>query len=637
VAGGFIGVDVFFVISGFLITRILVELPGTATEKLITFAARRVRRLLPSALFLVLVMGVLITQLLFWFDVERFFEEAVAFAGFHSNNHFYDEAGYFDAGAHEKLLLHTWSLSIEWQFYAIWALIVVLALSVGAKTHHVRILAGLSLVLSLFWSIVTVAGDRDAAFFLVESRFWEFQAGSLIALIRVPRFGKQTAALGAIAGLGLIVAPALIYDQQTAFPGMAALPVVVGTACLILFGHQETAVQRVLSAKPIVLLGQISYSLYLWHWPLLILTELYHGRAATVPERIVLFVVSVGLAFLLWHGLEQPFRRRWRWRDRSIVGSGVFGCLLLVGLFLGVKELQGWPLHRQSPLVERLVTQSRAFNPLVDECLSTESRPTLTPEACLFGKAGAESSQDADFIVFGDSHGDHWVPGLAKLGQGAGKTGLQLTGSSCIPLRGVTTVRWDQPYQPCQLFRENAFEFIDRLDGPKTVVLAARWSIYFETTQFHRNSRLASFFTVSEDEPSLDVATSQRVIESQLIETMDWLTDRGHRVILLGQAPEFGLPQKRCVIRRLLSERDGSDCGPPLSALLRRLAPVHAVLARVADRDPSVELVLPEDWLCNDSGCLQAIDGDMLYRDGDHFNVTGSEHVVALFADALDL
>lgn len=637
-SGGFVGVDVFFVISGYLITQILRSMPGPPGQKLIRFASRRVKRLLPSVIFLIAVFYVLVTRSLHFFDVDRFAEEAVGFLGFHSNYLFYDESGYFDADSEEKLLLHSWSLSIEWQFYAFWSLVLITLLAVVRRTGWiVAVIVGL-LLLSFAWSVSLVSDDRAGAFYLIQSRLWEFLVGAVIAVLPPARLGKNQASGFCIAGLLLIIVPAGLYDGATAFPGWAALPVIIGTALVIIAGSngQFAGPVAVLGSRPAALLGQTSYSLYLWHWPLLIYTTLLLGRQVTVGEKIGLISLSVGLSFVLWHWLEKPFRRHWRWPDLSVIGTGLGASAALLALCLLIREFDGWPLHRKDPLVDRLATQSREINPLIGDCVMTAKKLEFAPDRCLFGNQ-AGSPEEVDFVVLGDSHGDHWIPGLAALAESSGLTGLQLTADSCLPIKDITTVFDGQPYNSCQVFRTAAFKFLDDLSQPKTVILAARWSIYYETTQFLRPDAGRPYYAVDASNQSLDVETTQRVIRDNLGTTIEWLESRGHRVVLLGQIAEFGFSQTRCVARQLLKQTDADLCGPPPATLQARLAPVHRMLEDFGNRFPGINVVLPHKALCNSATCRQVIDGDYLYRDANHLNATGSERVVSLIADELRL
>ena len=268
-SGGFVGVDVFFVISGFLITGLMAHDRGADRFSLVTFYFRRVRRIVPALLCVYVACTLLAAVLMLPGDMAEFGRSLLSSATFISNHFFYRLAGYFGGESDLKPLLHTWSLSIEEQFYLVWPL---LFLVIGRWQYRwLPYFVWAAGAISLAASVVMVGYQKEAAFFLAPFRAWELLLGASLALLsRRPAIPAWLAELCASAGLSMIVASVLFLDEGHAFPGLLALPPCLGTALLIFAGmERRPAVTRLLSTGPAVAVGLISYSLYLWHWPIL--------------------------------------------------------------------------------------------------------------------------------------------------------------------------------------------------------------------------------------------------------------------------------------------------------------------------------------------------------------------------------
>jgi len=265
-SGGYIGVDVFFVISGYLITSIILREILTADFSIIRFYERRIRRILP-ALFITIAFTVAVSAIMY--DAEKFKEfgkSVIATTLFASNINFWRESGYFDAPSQLKPLLHTWSLAVEEQFYIFFPMLMFLIYRFARKIAP-ALLFGIT-ILSLALAIVTVPQDPSAAFYLAQLRAWELLVGAFLALNIIPEnAGKKYSDFIGILGLVMVLAPVILYTADTKFPGLSALPPVLGAAFIIFSGvNNKTLIGKFLSLPPLVFIGKISYSLYLWHW-----------------------------------------------------------------------------------------------------------------------------------------------------------------------------------------------------------------------------------------------------------------------------------------------------------------------------------------------------------------------------------
>ncbi len=311
VKGGFVGVDIFFVISGFLISRIIFEALETDSFSYLDFYRRRIRRIFPALAAMCAVVLAVGWYVLLPDEFQHLGKQMAAGAGFVSNLVFWNESGYFDAAAESKPLLHLWSLAIEEQFYIVWPIVLGLVW----RRHRSFLVTTLLIALGSFAiNVLTVFNDPVAAFYSPLSRFWELMVGGVLAYVAQHRrealrqFGLQRA----IVGLSLIVLSIAMLTKESAFPGYWALMPTLGAALLISAGPQPWINARVLAARPMVWVGKISYPLYLWHWPILVFAKIVKGKVLTPTERLSAVIAAVILAYLTYRLLELRVRRSTR-------------------------------------------------------------------------------------------------------------------------------------------------------------------------------------------------------------------------------------------------------------------------------------------------------------------------------------
>jgi peptidoglycan/LPS O-acetylase OafA/YrhL len=307
--GGYIGVDVFFVISGYLITALIVPQIQRGDFSLRDFYERRARRILP-ALFAVLVCTMPFAYgLLSNWDLLNYSRSLIAAVLFVSNIFFWQDLHYFAAPGDSKPLLHTWSLGIEEQFYIVFPLLLLL-MRRFLPGRQSLVLSAL-LVVSLLVSVALVLERPSDAFYLIHTRAWELLLGAILAVVVLPEFGRPSMSNAASAlGLSLIISSALLYDDSTVFPGMAAIAPCLGAFLFIWSNaHGRNLLGTLLSTKLFVGVGLVSYSLYLWHWPVLVFAQYYSGRSLQTTEKVASLLLCGLLSFVTWKLVEQPFRK----------------------------------------------------------------------------------------------------------------------------------------------------------------------------------------------------------------------------------------------------------------------------------------------------------------------------------------
>jgi peptidoglycan/LPS O-acetylase OafA/YrhL len=404
-SGGFVGVDVFFVISGFLITSIIVEDLKTEQFSVIRFYERRARRILPALFTVMAACMPFAYGLLSPDDLKDFAQSLAAICLFASNVLFWGESGYFDTQAELKPLLHTWSLAVEEQFYVVFPLLLLAAWRLGWR--FLLVLIGGIAALSFIASVDEVRHFPSAAFYLLPSRAWQLLVGALASFVadrwqpaatRRPLPGVAGEAVG-WGGMAMILLALFLFDERTPFPGLNAVLPTLGTAMVLLGSSDRTSVGRMLAWRPLVGLGLISYSAYLWHQPLFAFTK--QALLAELPTdlAVVLCAVTIVLACLSWRYIEQPFR------DRSFISRGAVFAMSAAGMavFVGL----GFIGHRMSDRITQV--RLRSVDPARRSQFRT--RESLVADRNAFVKqflpeAGNDFSSDAatkKILILGDS------------------------------------------------------------------------------------------------------------------------------------------------------------------------------------------------------------------------------------------
>jgi peptidoglycan/LPS O-acetylase OafA/YrhL len=621
IAGGFVGVDVFFVISGFLITGIIRdELRGPGFS-LLDFYERRARRIMPALFAMLAVCFLVGFILLIPRQLVDFAKSVLATATFSANLWFWRLFdSYFATSADYAPLLHTWSLAVEEQFYLFFPLLLM-ALSRRSSTSLVRILVACA-VLSFALACLGVERGSRATFFLLPTRAWELLVGSLLALRPLalgPRWQRE---LLAAVGLFAILITMVVYDRHTPFPGLAALPPCLGAAALIGAGASgESAVGKLLSLRPVVFVGSISYSLYLWHWPILAFMRLRLQSTELPPTLVCVAVLgSFALATASWAFVETPFRERARFSRRAVFtlsGAGTAAVLVAAAaIWLG----KGLP-QRLAPELALLAAGSDDKNPRQQECLDA------TPAQGLC-HLGAESHGSVDFLFWGDSHADALSPAVDLAAQRSGRTGLIAARSGCVPLLGVDR---DAPftgrssfYSECRAFNDAVFAMLQRRTDLHTVVLSARWAAY-QTSDFIGVPVQVGFMT-DDAHHHESRATNAVVFEQGLKRTVDAIVQTGRKVLIVGGTPEPGwdVPTKLYLHARW---GDALPAGLTSAAVARHNAGVEAAFARVV-KPPEVTEVPLLPTLCP-GDCLTTYHQHAVYFDDDHLSTFAVRELLA--------
>jgi peptidoglycan/LPS O-acetylase OafA/YrhL len=634
-SGGFVGVDVFFVISGYLITSIIKSDLESGTWSLARFYERRARRILP-ALFLVAFFCMPFAW--FWLgpdDLRDFTKSLTAVATFSSNFLFWSQSGYFESAAELKPLLHTWSLAVEEQYYLAFPLLLMALWNKTGFRHVMTVLLAITAG-SLVYSQWRVEAGSSGAFFLLPSRIWELAIGALLALnwekleqvsaVHSARWGNALSALGLL----LLLAAIFAYDKETSFPGVHALLPTLGAGLLITFANQSTLVGRILGSRPALGVGLISYSAYLWHQPLLSLARHRTLGAPSAALSVAICVATFGLAYLSWRHVEIPFRDRTRVGRRKLVAISVLGTLMLALAGLTPALSKGYAV-RYNEQVKRLA-EANPPQPGQVACITSERFPIKNGGACVYGNPARVTT-----AVLGDSHTIPFLNGLHEGFQARGEGFLHLMHTACPPVEDV--------YRPdiraeggCPEFNASAHDLLMHSRDIKTIILIARWSYYLDGLTYDNGEggieggKNVIFDLIENGERSRNTPERRRTVLLRKYEAMiNGYLRVGKKVILVYPIPEMGWDVPRQVMRRaILNDGAAEDLSVSYDAYARRNADVAAIFDGLGERHGLVR-VRPARRLCNQhlpGRCLAQLHGKMLYIDDDHLSQVGASALV---------
>lgn len=595
IKGGFVGVDIFFVISGFLISRIIFGGLEEGRFNYVEFYGRRIRRIFPAlalVLLACLVIGLVISQA---GELEQLGEHVAAGAGFVSNFILWKEAGYFDNAADTKPLLHLWSLGIEEQFYIVWPLLLGL---VWRYTHAVLPVTLLIAATSFALNVYAVGSSPIAAFYSPLSRAWELMVGSILAFLTLRRPTRLPARPHAYAliGLMLIMLGIALVNKNREFPGYWALLPTIGACLLITAGPDAWANRAFLSQRLLVGIGLISYPLYLWHWPLLSFSHMINGEAPTVAVRAAIVIISLFLAWSTYRLLERPMRYG---QQRRIKTAALCGMMILIGVGgYHVYAREGLSSFQRDPSFTYDWATGNRYNRCFIEALDGRAVSAAFLPECN-GRDGTASAAPL-VVLWGDSHAASLYPGLHRQSQLQGFGLAQFTAAGCPPVLDFEV----ENKKDCVEVNRYVWSKIAEL-RPHSVILAAHWSMYNGEEKWNKL-----------DYEKLRVTLQQ--LRSQPVDN----------VVLIGHLPLFKSRQPKVGARTFRAnavDRTYKTFNPLAVETDKQL--------RTIAQQQNVAFVSPIDLLCNAEGCLISTSKEILRPlawDNSHLTEDGSNLLIEL-------
>jgi peptidoglycan/LPS O-acetylase OafA/YrhL len=591
--GGFVGVDIFFVISGYLITRILLRELAAGRFSVAGFYERRVKRLFPALYAMLAATLAVGAVVLSPGDLAQLGRTAAATVLFSSNIMFLDLSGYFDGAAELKPLLHTWSLAVEEQFYLAFPLVLA-AIWRFAPRRLGALLWGGALV-SFVLCVMATRNHQAAAFYLPLTRAWELLLGAILAAGAAPALrGQRARDVVSLVGLALIGASLVLIDKTMRFPGAVALAPALGAALVIQAGQGGHASLggRLLSVRPLTALGAISYSLYLWHWPALVYARYLSSGEPAVATLAAAAGASALLAVGSYHFIEQPaLRAGFSLRGALAAGGGV----MAGGLALSIALVASGGLPQRFPASTLRMFAGEADNsPHRARCHSDHATMIAYERNCVFGAAGATPS----LAVWGDSFGAELAVALGEAAAGQGRAAMQITASACPP-----GLDFALPIRPkCADHNRRTLERLSADARIDTVVMVANFSRY-----------------------APDVGPMLRGFDR----AAEALRAAGKHVVVTYPIP--AMPQDAPRVVGLLANRgaDPSGFGTPRDRHDADMSAVVASLDALTTRTGAARFT-PASVLCRDGLCPGYRPGDgVLYFDAEHLSLTGARLVVS--------
>lgn len=632
-SGGYIGVDIFFVISGYLITGHLIESLDSGRFRFLDFYARRVRRIIPASLFVLLVTTVISCLLMPPLLLPKILKESIATALYIPNIFYaYQQTDYL-AETTVSPLLHYWSLGVEEQFYFIWPLLLFVCWRYrAAKKNYLFVILSSVIMLSFLANLYLTTTSQSWAFFLVFTRAWELGAGGLLAfaiknnLFSLRNTAPGVAALSGWLGVALLGYCATFYNENTVFPGSAAALPVAG-AMLVLFAGAASGsaslLNKLLVNRPLQYLGMISYSLYLWHWPVIIFVQEVWPDFSGIYFVAVLFIVSCVLADMTYRWIEGPFRHagsRFYFAATPALVASMAGSVFIVALAGAYGyQIKSWQLHSDQIAQEYQPRANPEFTDFVPRNLSPDLRNasksiavvyndgchddlfSLEARGCKYGDTSASKT----YVLFGDSHAAQWFPALEKYSAEHGIRLITFTKSAC-PAIDTAILLQGVEYLSCHAWRKKAVEKINQLK-PDVVILSN-----------YQGSRER----VVANDPLREWGDG--------LERMFGLLPHSAQIIVIGDTPSFGRTPALCLSKNLL---DTDQCEQPKGRVLD--ADLADVEKRVAIKNKKHYITM-NDYLCSEKNCGPIIDNVLVYRDQHHITIELSEKLAGALGAAIE-
>ena len=607
VKGGFIGVDVFFVISGYLITGIIAKSIAGNSLTIKDFYVRRIKRIIPA--YFAMVAATLIAGIIFLIptDLINLSKSAISTALFFSNIYFWISSGdYFATPAENQPLLHMWSLSVEEQFYIFFPIILsVLMRFFQIRIVHIALLFGL--IFSFFLSVWAVENAHVAAFFLLPSRAWELLIGSVLAMRIIPQI--QLTPVNEVIGLlgiGLIMLSVFFIDTTTPFPGFGALAPCFGAAMVIFANNKHLTFSGKLLSNPVlVFFGLISYSLYLWHWPIVVFAKYIVVDEPSLTLRLALIALSVLVAWLSLLFIERPFRSGHLIRKEAnilLAGAGSLIAIAIVGFVF--KESSGFPNRMPQDVLTLLETKGH-YGEERSACHNIYSKGISTP--CTLGAPDIEPT----LALVGDSHTGAIGVAFFDRAKRFERSGFQFSEQGWCPSPGY--IKWGEA-KKYERMNERFESFLSSHPTVNQIYLVCYWDQAISENKYYSSNGT--------------IVSGQEAFATSL----DALFKKNPKIdfITMYAPPVYKKFGKDANARRMLYT-DSNFGSIPTSEYLNNRNLYKTTIDQLTQRNTNFHALDPKDYICDEIACKDIVAGQFMYRDSNHLSSDGAISVAPIF------
>lgn len=623
--GGFIGVDIFFVISGYLITSIILKQQSQNNFSLVDFYSRRIKRIFPS-LIVVLTFALIAGWYILLENEYALLGKHIAAGSIYISNFILQsESGYFDIDSELKPLLHLWSLAIEEQFYLVFPLLLILG---GRFRVNPLGIIAMCLGISFLCNVIQIEDKPTEVFFFPISRAWELLIGSLIAYLSIHSIGKkQTEQFSnwlAWFGVLLIFTAWIFLNSKTIlFPSGWALMPTIGAASLIFAGEKAWFNRKILASKVAVFIGLISYPLYLWHWVLLSFARITEMDKPNAWLRLALVLTSMLFAWLTYQFVEKNIR----FQKSKFISVGLLSVLLAIGAtgYL-VKQQKGYANRfsvHENWIEGKIGNEIYRNQGLISEksCIQIYSKLPYEKfpknQFCLI----QNSQQPPSALLLGDSHANHFYQGIILNKTVTGGNLLNLGAAGCFPF-------FDNPHNPnpdCHALINEQLEMAIITPSIKTVILAGRAITEINEKTFLPKKNVANYLSSKTKEIQIE-HDPYLLFQNGMRKTLRRLTDAQKNVVFVLDIPELEFEPLSCQQRpwRLNGELAKEPCTVPRLQVEKRQQKYQEIIAPVLAEFPNVTVWNPLPALCDETYCWAIKEQKMLYRDNNHLNETGA-------------
>lgn len=629
--GGFIGVDVFFVISGFLISQIILTNLQQNTFSFTEFYARRIKRIFPVLLLVLSTCLIFGGIILLADEYQQLGKHLTGGAAFLSNFVLWNEVGYFDNAADTKPLLHLWSLGIEEQFYIVWPLFLWACWKKGIRLFWpIAILAAASFTVN----IVSVNGNQEAAFYSPLSRFWELMAGSYLAYLMFPaadhpvhrRLASMTAQMQypgvatamSLLGMSMLLIAFAVIDRTSHFPGGWALLPVFAAFLLLAAGPGAWINRQLLARSSMVWIGLISYPLYLWHWPILSFARIIEGETPAWNIQVLAVTLSIVLAWASYKFWETPIRFK--------LGKRVPTTFVLI-LLMSAVGILGYSVNTSNGLKYRLTDLGHGEDPFVspktklkqERKLCRSQHPEM-PGICFSSNATATSPKLAAIFV-GDSHSEALSTGFIQQFPDVPASSFGLFG--CPPFVGVERFSQKSPIGCAATLDKTLNKLVPPSDA--AIILTARYSLYISGHGYGQAEAIKTEDSHIQygDKTFKPQNDYEKAFISGLRATLEQLTAQNKKVIFVHQIPELGFDPRICTSRPFRAASH-HPCRLDRAEVMARQRAYRKAADPVLSDFPQVLVFDPVDYLCDEKYCYARQGNAVLYRDDDHLSLGGA-------------